>query len=156
MCFTFIIFMIILVDYLSFFDYFRIKITILVYMIKQIFGFGIFLAMAIISFGIVVQVSMFGSYDNSYVRKLLRNMITYAFYPIFGNMDVFDKNFFLDKYFDDNYSRDVCMTENNMTVPDGLQCPYRTGVVFSYNSLIVYLILMNIVFINLLISTFGY
>jgi hypothetical protein len=155
MCLTFIIFMIVLIGYLSIFDYFRIKLRILVYMIKQIFGFGIFLITVILSFGIVVQVSLFGSYDNSYIRKLSRIMISYAFFPIFGNMNIYDK-FFIDKYFDGNYSRDVCMAENNMTVPDGLQCPYRAGVVFTYIGLIVYLILMNIVFINLLISTFGY
>ena len=154
MCLTFVIFMMVLVDYLSFFDYFRIKITILVYMIKQILGFGIFLVMAIATFGIVVQVSMFSSYDQTYIRKLMRNMMSYAFYPIFGNTGIFD-NYFIDEYFKDDYSRSDCMASKNITVSDGFNCPYRTGVVFSYIGLIVYLILMNIVFINLLISTFG-
>ena len=146
--------MMVLVDYLSFFDYFQIKITILVYMIKQILGFGIFLVMAIATFGIVVQVSMFSSYEQTYIRKLMRNMMSYAFYPIFGNTGIFD-NYFIDDYFKDDYSRDDCMASKNMTAPDGVNCPYSTGVVFSYVSLVFYLILMNIVFINLLISTFG-
>jgi hypothetical protein len=123
-------------------------------MIKQILGFGIFLILMIISFGVVVQVSMFSSHDMKYIRNLIRKMISYAFYPIFGNMDIYN-SFFVEEYFADDYSRDECMASKNMTSKDGLNCPYRTGIVFTYVSLIVYLILMNIVFINLLISTFG-
>ena len=65
---------------------------------------------------------------------------------MFGSMDTltefFDKNF-------DNYTRKDCLSEQNN---DTSVCPYRNGVIFTEIMTVIYLLIMNMVFFNLIIA----
>ena len=82
---------------------------------------------------------------------LFQDLINIAFYPIFGNMAIFDK-YHSSSYFDKTYSKEACLNGTNLNVNN---CPNKTGVILTFIILIFYLILMNLLFVNLLISSFG-
>ena len=69
---------------------------------------------------------------------LLKEILDKAYWPIFGEMKVYDKEL------DD----DVCDAENQ----EG--CPTESGVIFTYVTLMVYMIAANVLLINLLIAMF--
>ena len=78
-------------------------------------------------------------------------MLYAGFFPIFGNLQIYQSNFLNLGFWNSNYTREHCLTQNT----DPYMCPHKNGVIFTLVVLCFYLILTNIVFINLLISTFG-
>ncbi len=115
-------------------------------------GFAVFFIVSIIGFGLVARVSMFGSIKLIHVDKLVRDILSIGFFPIFGELNIFE-SYFNDLFFSAEYSRQNCLNQTAQSTH--YICPYPSGVILVYILLMVYLILMNLVFINLLISTFG-
>ncbi len=112
--------------------------------------FAIFFVLSIVAFGVASTVTMFGSSPATDYATVLRTVLANAFFTIFGDVLIYDTVYFQDKFFDANYSRDSCLAADPTDV-----CPFQSGVEFTYVFLIFYLILMNLVFLNLLISTFA-
>ena len=78
-------------------------------------------------------------------------MISYGFFPMFGAMDKFSDIFDANEY-DGNYSRTSCLKEKK----DETLCPFSDTIWFSAIMAVIYLILMNLVFFNLIISSIKY
>ena len=60
-----------------------------------------------------------------------------AYWPIYGEMKIFDQDF----------ENDDCSSSEQ-------GCPENSGVVFSYISLMIYMLIANVLLINLLIAMF--
>ena len=69
--------------------------------------------------------------------KLIKSIIDKAYWPIYGNMKILEEI--------NNPSED-CLEKGN--------CPMKGGVFFSYIALMIYMILGNVLLINLLIAMF--
>ena len=127
-------------------------IYMILFKLKEVAGFGIFFIFSIIALGIAIRISLFGSTSTGDFKEVARNIMGTGFFPIFGNMDIYS-DYLADSHFADSYSRSSCLAQSGATDKD---CPYHSGVIFTYIALIFYLIIMNLVFVNLLISAFSY
>jgi hypothetical protein len=90
-----------------------------------------------------VRGSLFQSSFNTDFGPIMKDILSISFYSLFGNFDYFNKYVFT----------------NNCTsnLPDPCDTPpNNNGVLFAYITLPFYLITMNYIFINLLISSFKY
>ncbi len=77
-------------------------------------------------------------YPNSTLSfSLLKSIINKAYWPIYGEMKIFDED--LEK-------------ENCEKSESG--CPDEAGLVFSYIALMIYMVIANVLLINLLIAMF--
>jgi hypothetical protein len=120
---------------------------------KEVVIFGIIFALLSFTFGIAFKVALHGS-ENIYKLSFFnffKHIVTSGFYPMFGKMDVYD-SYFSEKFFGGNYSRENCLNETN---GDFLSCPYSDGIKFIFYLSIIYLIIMNLVFFNLIIALIG-
>lgn len=68
---------------------------------------------------------------------LVKKLIDKAYWPIFGELGILDE-----------LSLDDCEPSETVT------CPEKSGVVYSYIVLMLYIIIANVVLINLLIAMF--
>ena len=75
--------------------------------------------------------------DNEANMLLVKKLIDKAYWPIFGDLRIIDELTLQD-------------CKPNATV----QCPEKSGVVYSYIVLMIYIIIANVVLINLLIAMF--
>ena len=93
------------------------------------------IAIFICAFGVTTQATMYEGNEMSLglIKKLLNN----AYWPIYGDMKILDK------------LEEPCEA-------DDPTCPLRSGVAFSYVLLMVYMVVANILLINLLIAMFRY
>ena len=124
--------------------------------LKEVAGFGTFFVFSIIAIGIAIHISLFGSTNTKDFKEVARKIIKIGFFPIFGNMDIYS-GYLTDAHFADDYSRFSCLAaEANLTDATNDDCPYRSGVIFTFVALIFYLILMNLIFMNMLTSAFSY
>jgi hypothetical protein len=76
--------------------------------------------------------------ESKFNIDLIRSIFTKAYWPIYGTMKIledFDKHHFLN-----------CDERND--------CPEESGVIFSYMLLMIYMVLSNVLLINLLIAMF--
>ena len=68
--------------------------------------------------------------------SLIKSILNKAYWPIFGEMKIFEE-------FNDEKCNE---TENG--------CPEQTGIDFSYIALLIYMMIANVLLINLLIAMF--
>ena len=87
-------------------------------------------------FGVITQSTMYPK-DNHLDYSLFKNIMNKAYWPIYGEM----------KILDDHINRD-CKPD------DAEECPDAAGVKFSFVALMVYMVIANVLLINLLIAMF--
>ena len=66
--------------------------------------------------------------------KLVRSLIDKAYWPLYGQMSILD--------------------EINEHCSDDGSCPEKTGIYFSYVALMIYMLVANVLLLNLLIAMF--
>lgn len=71
--------------------------------------------------------------------ELIINLINKAYWPIYGEMQILEEIM----------ERDTCVKDPNAT------CPTQSGTYYSYIALIGYMIIANVLLINLLIAMFS-
>ena len=90
----------------------------------------------ILLFGIITQATLYP--NNKLNMNLLRSIVNKAFWPIFGDMEILQEINVIDE---------TCLTQGN--------CPLESGIWFSYISLMIYMVIANVLLINLLIAMFS-
>ena len=70
--------------------------------------------------------------------ELLVNIINKAYWPIYGQMNILEE---------------ITKSDDNCVAGDK-GCPESSGIYFSYISLMIYMIVANVLLINLLIAMF--
>ena len=71
--------------------------------------------------------------------NLLRNMLNKAYWPIYGEMKILDE-------------LDDCVPD----LAKNITCPLSSGVAFSFIALMLYMLIANVLLVNLLIAMFRY
>jgi hypothetical protein len=103
--------------------------------LKDLVFFVSIIAIFVCAFGITTQATL---YPNSkFTFSLIKNIINKAYWPIYGEM----------KIFDEDLENDDCKSSEQ-------GCPENAGVVFSYILLMFYMLIANVLLINLLIAMF--
>ena len=74
--------------------------------------------------------------------KLIRQVIDRGYWPIYGELKLLDE---IEKIED----------ENRACLPQDGSCTEKVAITFSYVGLMIYMILGNVLLINLLIAMFG-
>ena len=120
---------------------------------KALVFFFFFVLWSIIAVGIAVRFSLYGTKDKINGYDYVISVIKSGFFPIFGNIDIYSNYYLTTTYLVSNYTRESCLAANDSD--DINICPYKSGVIFTMVTLVVYLIIMNLIFLNLLIATFG-
>ena len=72
--------------------------------------------------------------------SLIKNLIDKAYWPIYGEMKILDE---IDP-------EETCSSLDLKGQP----CPEKSGIVFSYIGLMIYMIIVNVLLLNLLIAMF--
>ena len=103
--------------------------------------------------GIAIRFSLYGSEDTANGSDYIVRLIRVGFMPIFGNLDIYSDFYLTNDTLASEYTRESCLANAPSVAID--DCPYRSGVIFSCIALVVYLVIMNLVFVNLLASSFG-
>lgn len=93
------------------------------------------IAMFVSSFGVTTQATMYPG--NKLSVQLFRNILNKAYWPIYGEMKLLDE-------------MDDCPNDESTT------CPETSGIVFSFIALMIYMIVANVLLLNLLIAMFRY
>jgi transient receptor potential cation channel subfamily M protein 3 len=93
------------------------------------------IAVFVCSFGVTAQATLYP--NNNLTLGLLRKVINKAYWPIFGEMRILEVDLYDDECEDSDEG-----------------CPDFTGVIFSYIMLMIYMIIANVLLINLLIAMF--
>jgi len=70
--------------------------------------------------------------------NLIKSLIEKAYWPIYGEM----------KILEEINDEETCLESGN--------CPEKSGVVFSYIGLMLYMIVVNVLLLNLLIAMFRF
>jgi hypothetical protein len=76
--------------------------------------------------------------------ELLKKLVDKAYWPIFGELRILDE-----------INSEECAVQEPGQEPDE-DCPSTSGIVYSYMFLIAYIIIANVLLINLLIAMFRY
>ncbi len=98
----------------------------------DLFWFMIIIIVFILSFGVITQSTM---YPKSGFNVLtLKKIIDNAYWTVYGEIKIFDV-----------FEKD-CVED----------CPDFTGVLFSYFALMIYILITNVLLLNLLIAMFRY
>ena len=71
--------------------------------------------------------------------KLLRSLIDKAYWPLYGEMTILEEI---------NNPDDQCSANDT--------CPETTGIYFSYIALMIYMLIANVLLLNLLIAMFRF
>lgn len=108
------------------------KLVMIKKMFYDLLFFVTIITIFIILFGVVTQATMFPK--QTFDLNLLETMFTRAYWPIMGDMSILLKIF------------DGC--------EENFNCPEKSGVHFSYIASVIYMLIANILLINLLIATF--
>jgi hypothetical protein len=95
------------------------------------------LAVFVCAFGVTTQATLYPG--NSLGYDLFTSLINKAYWPIYGEM----------KILDDDIEGSACKD-------DPSKCPRQSGVVYSYIALMFYMIIANVLLLNLLIAMFRY
>jgi transient receptor potential cation channel subfamily M protein 3 len=91
------------------------------------------IAIFVSAFGVTTQATLYPGNELSF--DLLRSILDKAYWPIYGEMKLLDEI-------------ENCPNENNK------DCPDTTGIAFSFIALMVYMVIANVLLINLLIAMF--
>ncbi len=90
----------------------------------------------VISFGVITQAMLYT--NNTFDWNLVKKIINKAYWPIFGEMKILEEISEIDEA--------SCESEGT--------CPVDNGIFFSYIALMIYMIIGNILLVNLLIAMF--
>jgi len=74
--------------------------------------------------------------------SLMKSLIDKAYWPLYGEMKILEE---ID-------SEETC---SSLTLK-GEPCPEQSGIVFSYVGLMIYMIIVNVLLLNLLIAMFRF
>jgi hypothetical protein len=72
--------------------------------------------------------------------SLFKSILNNAYWPIYGEMKILD-----------NLDSEECAKDNELS-----DCPEQSGIAFSYIALMIYMVIANVLLINLLIAMFRY
>jgi hypothetical protein len=97
------------------------------------------IAIFVCAFGVTTQATLYPG--NSLNFELFKSILDKAYWPIYGEMKILDE-------------LDQCSSTNMHLMPPGHKCPETSGIAFSFIALMVYMVLANILLINLLIAMF--
>ncbi len=112
------------------------KLVMISQMVKDLIFFMVIISIFVCTFGIVTQATLHP--NNKFNVELFRDIINKAYWPIYGEMLI------LEEINDGDTA--VCKAEGN--------CPLESGIWFSYAALMVYMVVANVLLINLLIAMF--
>ncbi len=93
------------------------------------------LAIFVCLFCVTTQATLYPG--NTFDIDLLKKLIDKAYWPIYGEMKILDE-----------------MNDKKTCLLTG-KCPEPSGIVFSYILLMIYMILVNVLLLNLLIAMFS-
>ena len=93
------------------------------------------IAVFVSSFGVTTQATLYPGNKLSF--DLLRSIINKAYWPIYGEMKLLEE-------------MENCPNRQNE------KCPETSGIAFSFIALMIYMVIANILLINLLIAMFRY
>jgi hypothetical protein len=110
------------------------KLIMIKRMLKDLVFFMVILGIFVCLFGVTTQATLYAGNDLDY--QLLTSIVDKAFWPIFGDMRILEEISNLE----------YCSLKGN--------CPLQSGITFSYFFLMVYMVIANILLINLLIAMF--
>jgi len=113
------------------------KLVMISQMVKDLIFFMVIISIFVCTFGIVTQATLHP--NNKFNVKLFRDIINKAYWPIYGEMLI------LEEINDGDTAE--CKAEGN--------CPLESGIWFSYAALMVYMVVANVLLINLLIAMFS-
>jgi hypothetical protein len=105
--------------------------------IYDLIFFLVIIAIFVITFAITTQATMYS--NNELSLQLLKKLIDKAYWPIFGEVRILDE---INAVELDDCSDDTC--------------PSTSGVIYSYVTLVIYIIIANVLLINLLIAMFRF
>ena len=104
---------------------------------KDLAFFISIIAVFFFAFGITTQATMYPN-NNAFSYELVKSIINKAYWPIYGEMKIFDE-----------FNNENCdQTEEG--------CPDIFGVEFSYFALMAYMMIANVLLVNLLIAMFRF
>lgn len=86
-------------------------------------------------FGVATHAALYPGSDLNFA--LLRSLFTKAYWPVYGTIKILED---FDKFYSSNCKED---------------CPEESGVVFSYIVLMFYMVIANVLLLNLLIAMFS-
>lgn len=92
------------------------------------------IAIFVCTFGVTTQATLYPG--NELNLSLLRSVLNKAYWPIYGEMKILEEI-------------EECPSDDQ-----NVSCPETSGIAFSYVALMVYMIIANVLLINLLIAMF--
>ena len=92
----------------------------------------------ICAFGVVTQASMFSK--NEWNFQLLKKIINNAYWPIYGDTKILE-----------DVERTSCDSND-----DDCRIPHPVGAIFSYIATMIYMLIANVLLLNLLIAMFRF
>ncbi len=110
------------------------KLVMIQKMIQDLMFFMSIIAIFVCAFGVTTQATMYPGSQLNF--KLIQNIINKGYWPVYGEMKILDE-------------LDQCVKKT------AAGCPDSTGVVFSYVALMIYMVIANVLLINLLIAMFS-
>ncbi len=121
------------------------KLVMMHEMIRDLIFFLIIIAIFVCSFGVITQANLYPT-KNELNLNLIKNIIHKAYWPIYGEMKILEEDLTYCMS-GDSGTNHGCSDEN----PNAIS---QDGFVFSFVALMVYMILANVLLINLLIAMF--
>ena len=113
------------------------KLVMLHQMVRDLIFFMVIISIFVITFGVVTQATLYP--NNKLDMELFRSIANKAYWPIYGEMLILGEINEVDT--------NVCSAEGN--------CPLESGIWFSYIALMMYMVVANVLLINLLIAMFS-
>lgn len=111
------------------------KLVMIQRMTKDLLFFIYIIAVFVFAFGVTTQATLYPNTPLSF--GLIRDIINKAYWPIFGEMKIYDEELGLEA---------VCFED---------ECPEESGKTFTLIALMIYMIAGNVLLINLLIAMFS-
>ncbi|RNA22704.1 transient receptor potential cation channel trpm isoform X4 [Brachionus plicatilis] len=112
------------------------KLVMIYKMAKDLIYFMCLTSIFVCAFGITTEASLYPS--SKFDLNLIRRILTKGYWPIYGTIKILED---FDKFFSN------CTQQSD--------CPDPHGMVYSYLALIVYMVLANVLLVNLLIAMFS-
>lgn len=100
--------------------------------------FMVLIAIFVCCFGVVTHSALYPV--SNFDMNLLRSLFSKAYWPIYGTIKILDD---FDKLYNSKCSSDLTN-----------DCPEESGVMFSYVILMIYMVIANVLLLNLLIAMF--
>lgn len=111
--------------------------------IRDLMFFISIIAIFICAFGVTTQATLYPG-RNKLDFELFKAILDKAYWPIYGEMKILDE-----------MDRCAGMSADSMNDSSSLPCPETSGIAFSFIALMVYMVIANVLLINLLIAMFS-